>query len=237
MKVSKNKNILNLFIITVIVLLGVISYYTYLSYQNYITVQNSTKLSFFVDETESALDKIELERIDSAAYLTTQEKRSFQKLKKTRVSVDQALAGLDTFVKHNSKYTIFNTQIKVITNELKDVRKEVDNLSEDHRNIFFHAYHVKVFGPFLEMLKEISTNQRSKVMKSYLSMYEKYTELKENSVLENTGIYFVLLGSRKMSDTDIVLWKQLMGKDILPRFNTLADSKYYPFRRTRYDLV
>jgi len=67
MKVSKNKNILNLFIITVIVLLGVISYYTYLSYQNYITVQNSTKLSFFVDETESALDKIELERIDSAA--------------------------------------------------------------------------------------------------------------------------------------------------------------------------
>jgi len=55
-------------------------------------------------------------------------------------------------------------------------------------------------------------------------MYEKYTELKENSVLENTSIYFVLLGSKKMSDTDIVLWKQLMGKDVLPQFNTLADS-------------
>jgi signal transduction histidine kinase/CheY-like chemotaxis protein len=224
MKVLKNKNIFNLLIITGMVLLGIVSYYTYLSYHKYITVQNNTKLSFFLDEVESALDKIESERIDSATYLVTQEKRSFQKLKKRRAAVDRALAGLDTFVKYNSQYTIFNAQIKVITDELKDVRKEVDNLSEDHRNIFFHAYHSKVFGSFLEILKAVSTAQRSKVMKSYLSMYEKYTVLKENSVVENTGIYFVLLGSRKMSDIDIALWKQLMAKDILPRFNTLADS-------------
>ncbi|WP_415407765.1 ATP-binding protein [Sulfurovum sp. CS9] len=224
MKVLKNKNILNLLIITFIVLLGIVSYYTYLSYQKYITVQNNTKLSFFVDKMESVLNKIEFERIDSVTYLSTQEKRSFQKLKKRRVEVDRALAGLDTFVKYNSKYTIFNVQIKVITNELKDVRKEVDNLSEDHRNIFFHAYHSKVFGSFLEILKAISSAERSKVMKSYLLMYEKYTELRENSVLENTSIYSVLLGSRKMSDTDIALWKQLIGKDILAPFNTLADS-------------
>lgn len=224
MQVLKNKNILNLFIITLMLLLGIVSYYTYLSYQTYITVQNNTKISFFVDEVESVLNKIESERIDSVTYLVTQEKRSFQKLKKSRVAVDHALAELDAFVKQNSQYTIFKTQVKVITNELRDVRKEVDNLSEDHKNIFFHAYHSKVFGSFLEILKAVSAAQKSKVMKSYLSMYEKYTELRENSVLENTGIYFVLLGSRKMNNSDIALWKQLMGKDILPQFNTLADS-------------
>ncbi len=222
--IDMKKNILNLFIITVMLLLGVVSYYTYLSYQKYITVQNNTKVSFFVDEVESILNNIESERIESVTYLVTQEKRSFQKLKKRRVEVDRALAGLDTFVKHNSKYMIFNTQIEVITNELKDVRKKVDNLSEDYRNIFFHAYHSKVFEPFLEILKATSTAQKSKVMKSYLLMYEKYTELRENSAVENTNIYSVLLGSRKMSDADIALWKQLMGKDILPRFNTLANS-------------
>ena len=224
MQVLKNKNILHLLILIVIVLSGIVSYYTYLSYQTYITVQNNTKISFFVDEVESVLNKIESERIDSVTYLVTQEKRSFQKLKKSRVAVDHALAELDAFVKQNSQYTIFNTQIKVITNELKDVRKEVDSSSEDYRKIFFHADYSKVFGSFLEILKAISTAQKSGVMKSYLSMYEKYIELRENSVLENTSIYFILLGSRKMSDTDIALWKQLIAKDILPQFNTLADS-------------
>ncbi len=223
MKALKNTHILNLSIIIVMLVLGVVFYHTYLSYQKYITVQNSTKVSFFLEEVESVLYEMEFERIDSAAYLATPEKRSFQTLKKRRVVVDRALAGLDFFVEHNGQYTIFNTQVKLIANALKDVRKEIDNLSEDHRNIFFHAYHSEIFGSFSEILKDISTAQKSKAIKSYLSMYEKYTELRENSVLENTVIYFVLLGSRKMSDTDIALWKQLMGKDILPRFNTLAD--------------
>ncbi len=218
------KNILNLLLITVITLLGVASYYTYISYQKYIAVQNNTKLSLFVDGIESVLNKIESERIESTTYLVTQEKRSFQKLKKRRVKVDHSLAGLDTFVKHNSKYTIFNEQIKVITNTLKDVRKEIDNLSEDYRNIFFHAYHSKIFGSFLEILKDLSTSQKLKLTKSYLSMYEKYTELRENSIVENTLIYSVLLESRKMHTIDIALWKQLMGKDFLPQFNTLADD-------------
>ncbi len=224
MKVSKNKNVFRLLIIIVMMLFVTISYYTYLSYQKYITVQNNTKISFFIDEIKSALDEIGSERIDSAAYLITQEKRSFQKLKKRRAEVDRVLAGLDTFVKDNSAYTIFNRQIKVITNELRNVRKEVDSLSEDYRSIFFHAYHSKIFGPFLEILHDLSTAQKSKIMKSYLSMYENYTELRENSVVENTVIYFVLLGSRKMSDVDIVPWKKLMDKDILPQFNTLPDS-------------
>ncbi len=224
MKVLKNKNILSLLIMTVIVLLSVVTYYSYLSYQKHITVQNNATLSFFVDDVASALEKLESERIDSVTYLITQENRSLQKLKETRVTVDHELAKLDTFITRNSTYMIFHTKIKMITDALKDVRKEVNHLSEDHRNIFFHAYHSKISGLFLGILKDISTAQRSKVMKSYLLMYEKYIALRENSVLENTSIYSVLLGSKKIRETDIVFWKQTIGKDILPRLNTLADS-------------
>lgn len=135
MKALKNTHILNLSIIIVMLVLGVVFYHTYLSYQKYITVQNSTKVSFFLEEVESVLYEMEFERIDSAAYLATPEKRSFQTLKKRRVVVDRALAGLDFFVEHNGQYTIFNTQVKLIANALKDVRKEIDNLSEDRSSL------------------------------------------------------------------------------------------------------
>ena len=224
MKILKNKMILQLSIIVVIVALGIVSYYTYLSYQKYITVQNSTKISSFLTKLESALYKIEFERINSAVYLARPRKSNLDKLKETRVSADLTLTKLEKFLRHNSEYSIYTKQIKLIAVALKHVRKDVDDVSADYRNIFFHVYHNKVFGSFLEILKDISIDQRSEVMERYLSMYVKYTELRENSVLENTGIYFVLLGSRKMSDTDIALWKQIIGKDILPQFNTLPDS-------------
>ncbi|TET88185.1 MAG: response regulator [Sulfurovum sp.] len=224
MNILKNKITLNLPIIIVMLVLGVVSYYTYLSYQRYITVQNSTKLFFLLEKVESVLYEIESERMNSVSYLVTQRKSDLDKLKETRDTVDLALIGLNRFVKHNNAYAIYSKQMKLITMELNHVRKDVDDVSADYRNIFFHAYHSKIFESFLEILKDISTAQKSELIKSYLSMYTKYTELRENSVLENTSIYSVLLGSRKMSDTDIALWKQFIGKDILPPFNTLADS-------------
>jgi len=223
-KTLKNKNILHFLIMTVTVLLGIMSYYTYLSYQQYATVQHTGKLALLIDEVEFALDKIESERIDSVVCLATEEKESFQKLKNTRIEVDRALTLLDIFVKTHSQYSTLDTEINIIINALKKVRKEVDHVSEEHQNIFLYAYHRKVFVPFFKMLNKVYELQKSKAIKRYLSLYTKYTELKENTVLENTGIYFVLLGSKRMSDVDIVFWKQLKVKDILPR-NTLKNSK------------
>jgi len=128
MKVLKNKNILKLFIIIVMISLGVVLYYTSLSYQKYTTVQKSTKLSFFLEDMESVLYEIESERINSVSYLITKRKSDFDKLKEARGAVDLALTGLDNFIRSNSQYMSFSTQIKVITDELRNVRKEVDKM-------------------------------------------------------------------------------------------------------------
>jgi signal transduction histidine kinase/CheY-like chemotaxis protein len=224
MKILKNKMILGLLIILVLGIFGTLSYYTYLSYQRYLTVQNNTKLAFFVENFESLLDKIKNERIHSATYLVTQKKDDFRKLKESRMTVDLDLWELDKFIKYNNEFTLYNKQIKQATKELNLVRRKMDNLNSDYRDIFFHAYHDKVFSTFLEILQEVSVTEKSEVIKSYLMMYQKYTELKENSVLENTLISFMLIGSRKMSHKDIELWNQLIIKDTLPQFNTLADS-------------
>ncbi|MCW8822274.1 MAG: ATP-binding protein [Sulfurovum sp.] len=224
MKILKNKMILNLLIIVVMVALGTSSYHTYLSYQSYLSVKNSTTLSPFLDAIESVLDKLGSERINSATYLVTQEKNNFKKLQEIRVAVDLALAELYIFVKHNSEYAIYSKQIKEIASELKSVRREVNAVSDDHRSILYHAYHNKIFGSLSEILKDLSNTQRSELLESYLSTYEKYTNIKENSVLENTIITFILSGSKKMSDDDISLWNQLITKDVLPQLDTLTDN-------------
>ncbi len=224
MKVLKNKIILNLFVVIVMALLGVASYYTYHSYHKYMVLQNDTKLSFFVNEIELVLNKIDSERIDSVTYLLSDESINLQKLKKRRVAVDVSLEDLKHFVSLNRKYSIYAEKIKIITTAVEHERNRIDSLSLEYENIFFETYHQNIFLPLFEILKEISTAEKSKEIENYLSISLKYIELRENNVLEKTGIYFSLLGSKKMSNADLALWKQLMDKDILPQLNTLTDN-------------
>ncbi len=223
MKIFKNKNILNLLIVMTILLLGAVSYYTYLSYQRYLDAQNNAKLSYILTKIESALHYIESERMNSVTYLYTKNINDLVNLKSTRASTtDLVLAELDKFTQENSHYAIYNKQFDTITTELKQVRQEVDNRSGDHRAIFFDAYHHKIFGEFLTIIKNISKTQKSEALKNYLSMYERYMELRENSALENTMIYSILLDSKEMSDIDIESWKQIMNRDVLPQSSILG---------------
>jgi len=220
----KNKNTLNILTLIVMTLVGVSAYYTYLSYQRFSTVQTDTKVSSFMYEVESTLSKIGLERVDTAKYLATKEKSALEKVIERRKSVDAALLELETFVTQNSRYTMFTTQINEVKTTLKALRNEVDNVNETYRNILV-VYHDKVFGPFLEMLKEITTVEKSKIIYSDLAIYMKYTILKENSVLENSGIHFILYGSKIMSEEDKVLWTELVRKDTLPKLDLLSDKE------------
>jgi len=207
------------------VLLCVALYYTYDSYQKYATVKEHTKISSFVSEIESTLDKVAFERVDTAKYLATKEVSSLEKIIQRRNAVDRSLAALNTFIIQNSQYMAFNTQVDDVRDALREVRKEVDEVNESFNNIFLDAYHTKVFGPFLEILREITSVEKSKVIHSDLVMYGYYTILKENSVLENTGIHFVLYGSKIMGEKERVLWAQLVEKDTLPNLDMLLNQE------------
>ena len=224
MKILKNKLILTLLIIVTIVISGVASYFTYLSYQRYATVQKSTKVSLFVEHFESLLDKIMNERMLSSTYLVTQKKEDLGELKKSRIATDNDILTLDTFIKQHPQFALYSKSIQQSTEALELVRRDVDNLNDNYKDIFSHAYHDKVLNPLLEILQKISVDEKSEVKKSYLLMYQKYTELKENTVQENILISSILLGSRRMSQEERELWHQFIRKDTLPQFYTVADS-------------
>lgn len=220
----KNKNTINILIVIVVILFSIASYSTYSFYQQYATVKQHTKLAFFLHEIESTLGQIAFERVDTAKYLATKESNSLKKVVQRRKTVDRSLSMVKNFVSQNTQYTIFQTQIDDIIMALKAVREAVDTVSEDYKNIFVNAYHVKVYGPFLEILKEITAVERSKMIHSDLAMYVAYTVLKENSILENTGIHFILYGAKVMSEEDRRLWAQLVRKDTLPKHDILLNK-------------
>ncbi len=210
--------------LVMMVALGVASYYTYLSYQHYTTVKKSTKLSSFLDVFEPVLDKMASESIYSAAYLAVQSKSNLRKLKEARSRGDLVLRALETFTYDHPKYEKYTRQVNRVGKELKSIRKKVDQLSGARSNMLVQAYHQKISGLLLEILEDVSATQDSRIIQKYLSSYQKYIGLKENTVAEHTMVYPVLLASRAMSGEEIALWKHIIAKDVLPPSDSLKES-------------
>ncbi len=223
MKIINNKNIFILLIVSVIAILGAFSYYTYISYVKYESTQKSTKSTRFVKKLDNTLDKIAKERLYSAVYMGTEGKEGFEKVKNARSIVDSALDEVSEFINANNVFMTYDKRVGSIRENLKYVRTRVDTLSEDYNNIFFEIYHNKIFESLIGAMKIVSQNDPSAKMKGYLSTYTSYTVLKENIELENTGIFFILSGSKKMSDRDLMSWDSLLLSETLPNLNILQD--------------
>jgi len=86
------------------------------------------------------------------------------------------------------------------------------------------VYHNEIFNPLVGAMKIVAARDASADMKSYLSTYTSFTKLKENTELENTGIFFVLSGSGKMTNEDLIQWDALLVNDTLPEFNALHNQ-------------
>jgi signal transduction histidine kinase/CheY-like chemotaxis protein len=172
---------------------------------------------------DNVLDTIAKERFYSAIYMGTEGKRGFDKVKEARVAVDSAIIELNTYMNANKKFKTYSKRLNAALENLKHARTKVDTLSSDYKNIFFEVYHDEIFKSLVGAMKIVSANDASVDMKSYLSTYTSFTELKENTELENTGIFFVLSGSKKMTNEDLVVWDALLVNDTLPEFDALQN--------------
>ena len=224
MKIINNKNIFNLLIIVLVAVLAFFSYYTYTSYVEYDASRNSTQSTYFVEETDNVLDMIAKERLYSAIYMGKEGKGGFDKVKEARIAVDSAMVELNTYINDNKKFQRYSKRLDSASKNLKHARTKVDTLSSDYKNIFFEVYHNEIFNPLVGAMKIVAARDASADMKSYLSTYTSFTKLKENTELENTGIFFVLSGSGKMTNEDLIQWDALLVNDTLPEFNALHNQ-------------
>jgi signal transduction histidine kinase/CheY-like chemotaxis protein len=224
MKIINNKNIFNLLIVGVMAVLAYFSYYTYTSYMAYESTRNSTQSTHFADEMNGVISAIEKERLYSAIYMGTDGKSGFDKVKEARATVDNGIAKLRDYLQSNKKFQMHDIRLNVASENLNHVRSKVDTLSANYKNIFFEIYHNKIFKSLSGAMKIVASQDASSAMKSYLSTYSDFIDLRENVEVENTGINFTLTSSKKLTSEDLVFWDSLLVNDTIPEFNTLNNN-------------
>ncbi|SFV60792.1 BarA sensory histidine kinase (= VarS = GacS) [hydrothermal vent metagenome] len=223
-KIFRNTFVLNLLLVLTAMAIVVSSYLTYLSYLKYTKPSKGLELPLFLEKVSSTLDTIDAERLPTVSYLATADKMSFKNMKKARSNTDKILIDLNNILKTNASLEPYSKYIKDINNQLQIVRNGVDNLSEDEINILFDDYHGKVFSIFYKMIGDVTLDQSSKTLTSYLSTYRNIMDLRENSATENNIIYLTLLKKAPMDYRVMTIWEQLVAKDVQPNFDDLYDA-------------
>jgi len=225
MKIINNKNVFILLIVSMLGILGIFSYYASVTYIQYDAAQKGTKNTKFIESVDITLAKIAKERLYSAIYMGTSGSKGYSKVKEARIEVDTALAKVYEFSNANKSFNTYQKRFSFVSDNLKYVRTRVDTLSSDYKNIFFKIYHTDIFESLLGAMKMATARETSTEIKGYLATYIDFAKLKENIQLENTGIFFVLSGSKKMSVEDLVLWDSLLVNDTLPSFDALQNRE------------
>ena len=224
MKIINNKNIFNFLILLVTAAVGFLSYHAYISYAEYDKTSNSIHSAHFIDKMDGILDRVAKERFYSAIYMGTDGDRGFNKVKESRIVVDNTIIELSEYMDKHKEFHPFRPELDNVKKNLKHVRTKVNTLSLDYKNIFFKVYHNEIFQSLLNIMKEVSQHDVSITMRSYLSTYANFTDLKENTALENTGLFFILSGSKIMTNDDLEFWDSLLVNDTLPEFKILGNS-------------
>ncbi len=209
-------------IFSVLVLLGFASFQVYKSYLSYTVVQDRAKLPMVLEKIESLLDSLESERIDSVEYMATGSKSKLKELKEARAAVDTSIVELGNVLQQSTLYRSSLHNVKLIPKYLKSARAEINNITDDYKHVAYTLYHRKIFARIDEILEDVSSLQPSEKIKNFLLIDQKYIELKENSILESSYIEYILSSSTVMSNDDILFWKQLIAKDVLPVWSSLG---------------
>ena len=223
MRWLNNKNIFSFLMLLVLVVLGMISYQTYGAFQKYQTAVESRKDIHFVDLLDETISAISKERIASANFMGNHGKKGKTTLDASRENVNSKLKSLSAYVQDHPTFTIYKHRLTAIRNSLKKVRNSIDTLSSDYRDIFYTIYHQEIFKALNGAIKIIAAKQEGNV-KEYLNLLGTYTDLEGNSVLEDTGILFVLNGHYPMKDDDLKVWNTLLLYDVLPSLKGLTDA-------------
>lgn len=224
MKWLNSKNTFAFLILISMTVLGMLSYRSYFAYSSYRKAVESRKDIHLVDLFDEAISMVFKERIASAKFMGTKGKEEKKALQESRENTDEKLKELGNYIAQYPAYTIYRNRVNLIRKTLKKVRNSIDTLSSDYRNIFYTLYHHEIFNALSGAEKILASKQEEDV-KPYLALLNEYTQLKGNSILEDTGILFVLNGHYPMKDNDLKVWDTLLLHDALPSIQSFPDTQ------------
>jgi signal transduction histidine kinase/CheY-like chemotaxis protein len=223
MKIINNKNIFILLILLMVSVVSGLMYYAFTSYSEFRVTQKSINTLHFIEKMDTTLYKIAQERYESALYMGKKGQTAFEKVKKSRTKVDDALTEVEVFIQNHKVFDTYVKRVQYVRKNLKHVRSKVDTLSADYHNVFFEIYHTKIFDSIRGGINFAMSKEASASMKDSLHVYTDFTSLRETIQLESTGIVFILSQNKMMTDKDLSVWDSLLIKDKIPAYDRLQN--------------
>ena len=123
-------------------------------------------------------------------------------------------------------------KIENLQNNINYIRTKVDIMSSDYESIFWGNYHTRIVKLIIDNMNTLS-DRFDLDIKTNLKNYIEFSKFKENLSKEATFISFVLSSSRKISDSQLMLWDEIVAKDTLPQSKQLKESDLVALRNTR----
>jgi len=105
-------------------------------------------------------------------------------------------------------------------------------MSSDYENIFLGNYHTEIVNTIISNMNNLADRFDLEI-KIDLQSYIDFSKFKENLSKEATFISFILSSSTKISDSQLMLWDQIVAKDTLPQSEQLKERDLLTLRKTR----
>ena len=224
MKIKNGKSISFLFVILVVISIAfVLFYYLLIYYKGYIDKRESLNNIKLIEKIDLVIERIDKEKLYSAVYLGSADRRELNKVKVYRELVDLNIKEIISNISQNNRVSHNKDMVKKIFKKINYTRSQVDILSSNYRGVIFENYFLKITKPLIELLKKVgdgNSMQSSSKFYYYLQLHN----LRENINMEMIFISYILSGSKKMSEHDLSLWDKLIKDDIIPNFYTKMDD-------------
>jgi signal transduction histidine kinase/CheY-like chemotaxis protein len=225
MKLLKHTLVLNFLIIIILGAMGMVGYYGFITYERTGTpAKGTSRVPTLVKEISQSLENLDEERINSSAYLATHTQNNYLHMIHSRKATDESLFRLHDTVRSTAILASSSKELRSLFATLKSIRGSIDSKSTDMFTILYEGYHNEIYKPIDRLLETLALEQKNEVLERYIRMYASVLALKENSVLESTIVYGLLLQKRPMEQKERSVLEQTIVSDRLPKFDLLDDE-------------
>ena len=223
MKVINNKKITLVFLFGTILMLLLLGYQLLSSYMVFNEKKSIVNHIELVENLDTILHKIEDEKIQSAIYMGSNKERNLKQLHIARKAVDREIKERLHVINKNVDFTEKSKQLQVIVVKLEDIRLKVDKGKINYTEILFGNYQNRVIKRLNKMVEELAKGIPV-IYQNEQNSFKELMEIEENLYMETSLIAYILSSSKKMEQSELLLWEKFVQNDTSPNFNGLDNS-------------
>lgn len=216
---THNKLTLFFLLFAVVALVLFITRLSYLSIEYKQDSQNFSDVHV-LKNLDSLFNVLAKEQTLTAMYIGQQNEKNLHEIQKVRDSSSVKIERLLGILAGKKEYQFVEEGLKKVLQQLKLVRSEVNNFSQDYKKVLIEVYRVKIIAKVNRMMETLTSRLPSAYQNDFKS-YNEVMEIKENLSSETAFVTYFIAASKKMEAEDIGIWTNFIGYDISPMLKEL----------------